>query len=360
MIGQWLKRGWMTGIGDGVLGDGTYDSSIDAIAALPYRYCHPSGASDIPIAIVMHGFGGDYGAISDSILASVAQYNLFAVAVGMRGRSGRTGPVDCSGREIHDIYDALVAIRTAHAAVVDPTDAAIIGYSGGGGNALAAACKFPDSWLAVVDNFGMSDYGRDGTDSWYYDGTGTGYQSTMALWIGGTPVAMPDAYYARDATAAILNYSGGKLFMFHDDADSSVDVKHSQRVAAILAGAGRTNYAYAETGAGDNPRWLHGYPEPGTELARSIDTWASHVRFRTTPAWTIPASGTITVIGYIVSKRFAIWLGTGVNEVATVAYDTATDSYTVTPLTGSMAVSITQGSKSGGATISGATTIVVA
>lgn len=365
-VSTWIKRGWLVGDAGGagsgapMYGAGSFDSSIDgAVTGLPYRYCYLDGVTDAPVAIIMHGFGGDYTAISNSILASIAQYNLFAVAVGMRGRSGRSGTPDCSGREIHDIYDALAAVRAAFPAIISATDAALVGYSGGGGNALAGACKFPDAWLAVVDNFGMSDYGRDATYGWYNQAGGAGYQGTMQAWIGGTPAAVPDAYYARDATVGSINYSAGKLFIYHDDADTAVDVNQSQRIDAVLSGAGRTNYAYAETGAGDMPRWFHGYPEFGTELAQSIPAWAAHVRDRTTPAWTIPTSGTITVIGYIVTKRFSIWLGTGVSEVASVVYDTAADSYTVTPLTGSVDVAITQGAKSASQTISGVTLITV-
>lgn len=358
-----VRRGIFGGGGGGVggvpvLASATYNSSIDAgVTAQPYRYCYLSASTDMPIAILMHGFNGDYTAISDAVLQNVASYGLFAVTVGMRGRSGRSGSQDASGREIHDIYDALTAIRTAHASRVNALDAAIVGYSGGGGNVLAACCKFPDTWLCGADHFGISDYGRDVSDGWYAQSVGD--QPTLRAWIGGSPVAVPDNYYARDATVAIQNYSGGHLYLYHDTGDTAVEVVHSQRIAAAMAAAGRTNYAYSETTPASSPRWVHGYPEAGTEIAQTIPTWAAHIAARTTPTWTIPTSGTITVIGYIVTKRFKIWLGTGQSEVATVAYNTAMDSYTVTPRTGSMTVTITQGAKTATQTISGVTTITV-
>lgn len=358
-----IRRGMFGGGGGGVggvpvLASATYNSSIDGgVTAQPYRYCYLSASTNMPIVILMHGFNGDYTAISDAVLQNVASYGLFAATVGMRGRSGRTGSQDASGREIHDIYDALTAIRTVHAARVNALDAAIVGYSGGGGNVLAALAKFPDTWLCGADHFGIADYGRDATDGWYVQSPGD--QPTLRTWIGGSPVAVPDNYYARDAVAAIANYSAGKLFLYHDSEDTAVPVVHSQRVAAAMAAAGRTNYTYSETTPASSPRWTHGYPEAGSEIARTIPTWAAHVAARTTPTWTIPASGTIAVIGYIVTKRFSLWLGTGQSEVATVAYNTATDQYTVTPLTGSVTVTITQGAKTATQTISGVTTITV-
>lgn len=71
------------------------------------------------------------------------------------------------------------------------------------------------------------------------------------------------------------------------------------------------------------------------------------------------ANGTAKVMGWMETKRFKIWLGNGTGHVADVVYNTATDSYTVTPLTGEMTVTITQGTKTVTQTISTETTLTV-
>jgi hypothetical protein len=211
----------------------------------------------------------------------------------------------------------------------------------------------------VVSHFGISDYGRNNPNGWWYQTAG-GYQPTLTAWIGGSPAAAPNKYYARDATAAILNYSGGYLYLYHDTEDASVPVVHSQRINTILTGAGRTNFAYSETTAASNPRWLHGYPSDATGIEQAIPTWMAHIKARTTISWSVGTTGTLTVLGYCITKRFSIWLNSGQDAAATVIYDTVAGTYQVTPLTtGDILVDITQGSKHAVQTISGVTTITV-
>jgi len=121
----------------------------------------------------MHGWSDDALVFGDDMLSRFADYGLFVAAIGLRGRNSADGARDASGREIYDIIDAITYIRTNYASIVDSEKVCIVGYSGGGGNALAAACKFPDMFNVVVDFFGMSDYGRDGTNGWYYNNSGT-------------------------------------------------------------------------------------------------------------------------------------------------------------------------------------------
>lgn len=331
---------------------------MTAISNLVYRYSYPRYATDLPVVLLMHGWSGDATSFGNAALRRIAGYGVFAAAVGLRGRNSADGSRDASAREIYDIYDALTTIRTNFASAVSADKAALVGYSGGGGNALAAACKFPDTWSVVASHFGMSDYGRDATDGWYYN-NGGGYGSEVVTAVGGTPVAVPDNYYARDATAAITNYSGGHLYLFHDAADTSVPIVHSRRIQTALAAAGYTNYTANFTTATDALRWYHGYPST-TDQPNLIQTerlWMPAVRAQ--PAWTIAAAGTVTVIGYLVTKRFSVWLGDGTAEAATVVYDTTADRYTVTPLTGSVSVSITQGAKTASQTISSETELTV-
>jgi dienelactone hydrolase len=136
------------------------------ITNLYAQWQYPDVGTDFPICVLMHGFGGSANDFDAATMKQIAQYGLFALTVGMRGRNGASGSQDASGLEIYDIYDALVYVRANFASKVSSSHAGIVGYSGGGGNALAAACKFPDTWTMVVSHFGMSDYGRANPDGW--------------------------------------------------------------------------------------------------------------------------------------------------------------------------------------------------
>lgn len=323
-----------------------------------YAKYHYTGTS-LPIVIVMHGWSQGAVDFADATLERMADYGAFVAAVGMRGRDGADGLADASAREIYDIYDAIAYIKTNYSDIVDPAHVCVCGYSGGGGNALAFACKFPDAAQYIVSHFGISDYGYDAVDGWYNTTGNATYQAQMETRIGGDPAAVPNAYRARNAVEAIANYTGGHLWLFHDQDDSVVPIVNSQNIATAMDAASLTNYTANYTSSADATRWLHNLPNAGQPIIQTEPIWLQAVADKTHAAWTVPTSGTVTVLGYIVTKRFTIWLGTGTDEVATVAYDTATGQYTVTPLTGSMDVSITQGALTASQTISSETTLTV-
>lgn len=330
------------------------------ITNLYCQYAYPDVGSSFPICILMHGFGDSATNFTAATMKRIAQYGLFVAAVGMRGRNGASGAQDASGREIYDIYDVIGYIRTNYASKIDPDHVGIVGYSGGGGNVLAALCKFPDTFTLGVTHFGMSDYGRNNPDGWYYNG---GNPTTLDTWIGGSPIVAPNNYFSRDATYAIgKNFSGGKLLIYHDVDDASVPVIHSERIEDTMVADNRTNYEISFTDSNDNPRWLHGYPNVGDTGEPCIQTeltWAVELATKQNALWSVPVAGTMFVIGYINTKRFEIRLGTLVDEVAIVDYDTTLDTYTVTPQTGTMDVTITQGIKTITQTINSPTVLIV-
>lgn len=339
-----------------------------AITDLYTLFAYPTNhGSALPILVVMHGMKGHAESFTWNHLKRLANYGLFVIAPGMRGRNDAGGTEDCSGREIHDIYDVLGYVRgtAPYNTYASPTHAAILGYSGGGGNALAAACKFPDAWTHIISYFGMSDYGDDGTYGWYNQDESADYRDEMVAWIGDTPANVPEAYAARNTLRAIANYSGGYVYMYHDEADNTVASNQSQRVADALAAAGLSNYTLSISTAEDSIRYQHGYPEDHANLIVPESVFCPAVASGS--PWTIAVSGAITVIGYIVTKRFSIWLGglteaaagAGLDEVATVVYDTSTGEYTVTPVTGNMDVFIKQGEQTASQSITEATLLTV-
>ena len=314
------------------------------------QYAHPSG-SNLPVVMLLPGISQQATDFEQVTLERIAAYGVFACSVSMRHRNYSGGTQDCSARETYDIYDILAYIRANFASVVDADYAAIAGYSGGGGNALNAACKFPDTWAVVVSCFGISDYGVDAIDGWYDNGALAGDQTLMDAWIGGNPAAVPDAYRARNAAEGIAsNYTAGHLYLFHDDQDARVPVVNSENVGAAMLAAGLANYTESYTTLIDNPRWLHNLPNGAQPIIQTEPVWAAAVAAKTHAVWTVPANTTHRVIGYIKTKRYECWLGTttkagaggGLDEVADVLYGVIPNEYTVTPLTGACDVYIEQ------------------
>ena len=322
-----------------------------------YAYIkYPMNQTNLPVVLIMHGWTGDVTSIKYLTSERIAKLGVFVLVCGMRGRNSATGANDASAREIHDLYDAVQYVKINYASIIDADKIAIVGYSGGGGNTLAAVSKFPDLFNVGVSFFGMSDYGKDATHGWYANNGGT-YTASIVTAVGDTPATVPNNYFARDATVAIQNFSGGYLYLYHDEADVTVPYVHSTRIKTALDNASLSNYSYNVSTALDALRWTHGYPEDNAALITTEATWIAKIKAQS--AWTIPTSGTVTVIGYIVTKRFTIWLNSGLDAAATVVYNTATDTYTVTPLTtGDVTVVITQGAKTATATISAETEMV--
>jgi pimeloyl-ACP methyl ester carboxylesterase len=318
-------------------GSRTYASSIDAgIADLKAEYAYDTGFSRRPILVLMHGYARGF----------------FVVVPGMRGRSSASGARDSSGREIQDVIDAVEDARAGFAAHVDPDRVAIAGYSGGGGNALAAIAKAPDYWTHVVSHFGPSDYGWR-TTGWYY--TDTGFQTDLTTDVGAAPGTQPGWWRSRnhaDALAYQLALAprgfGARLSLYHDADDASVDVAQSDRVRDVLEAAGLEELLdYHRSTSLDSVRYLHGYPADSAGVLAAEADWTA--RALNAQAWKVPERGEVLVAGYLVTKRFQIWLGLtsgGANpktdaaggkvHVARVRYDTLAGTFDLLPLTGAV------------------------
>lgn len=338
-----------------------YASSIDpSITNLYAKVAYDSTKTNLPIVILMHGYTQDASTMTPWIMNDMAKYGLFAVAVGMRGRNPQNQTLwDISARELHDIVDAVEYVKANYGDFVDPTNVNVSGYSGGGGNVFGLAAKFPDYFNVLVSHFGISDYGYDAVNSWY--ATNPERQASLAQFIGFTPTTNLGAYRSRaHHLGAGKNFAGGFLFMFHDDADTNVPSRQSVSVGDQMTANSRTNFDLNVSVPSDPIRWIHASPDPNQPVRFSRDIWGPDILAKTYPQWTIAASGTALICGYLKTKLFEIWLDGGKTEVADLTYDTVAGTYTVTPLTGATSVTVKQGVKTGSATgITVATTITV-
>lgn len=320
----------------------TYPSTINAITNLAIRKATRADriTTPLPLLICMHGWSQDTTYLPDVYLKIRAD-QFFVAVVGMRDNSGASGNKDVSGRELHDIYDAVQYCLANYGSYIDPTRIVIEGQSGGGGNTLGVCCKFPDLFNVAGTGSAISDYGFDDTNSWYIT-NGSFCAASLDGYIGTPRANKLKEYQSRDAVEAITNYQG-YIYMVHHDGDTTVNVVHSQRIVTALGV--QTNFTYTEIVGANHPS--------------NIDS-AFYTRALTEGEKTIPLSGTVRVIGYMITKRFKIWLDSGISSVADVTYDVSTDTYTVTPVTAAdIAVVITQGSKTASQTISGVTVMVV-
>ena len=109
----------------------TYSSSVDGTSPLYVDVAYDDTKSNLPVLVVMHGYGGDRTDVSRTI-QRLAQEGLFAVAPDMRGHGDSAGKRDSGGVEIMDIYDAIECIRRSFGNRIDPRNINIAGYSGGG------------------------------------------------------------------------------------------------------------------------------------------------------------------------------------------------------------------------------------
>ena len=316
-----------------------------ALTGLKLKIAYPKQGRNLPLLVLMHAWASL--TIDDLIIDRFVQLGFFVIAPGMRGRDGAQGTHDASGREIYDILDAIKYIQTNYADRINDK-VSICGWSGGGGNAMACACKLPDTFNCCISNFGMSDYGYDATYGWYAQNAN--YWSDLISYIGGDPTQVPNNYHSRDAIYGIINYTGGKMVLVGDTEDTTVPHNQSTRLKDAMVAAGMSNYTELYSTTSDSIRYLHTMTYDGIPERQAEATWMPLAK--NTAAWTISASGTINVMGFIHTKRFEIWLGTGLTAAASCAYDTVTGTYTFNALTtANTAVSITQGTKTASGTL---------
>jgi dienelactone hydrolase len=353
----------------------TYASSIDpAINNLAGMVIYDSSQTQrMPVVVFAHPYsdnGSDsanntlpvvWGTASN-MLTRFASNGWVVAAFGMRGR-GALGTNDDSGREVHDIYDGLRWVQTNAAvrtnlfytntfAQMQNNWSALVGFSGGGGNALNFGSKFPGAVNLIVDYFGISDYGYDATYGWHQQ---TGPHPSLEANIGGTPAGVPNAYRARYSldSIATTTISNSFLFAFHNQSDTTVRPSHTTNLWLAFSNSGNSRIWYSNSAT----LYVHQLPSSAPYLPDSFELWSNVVANSASASWHLSPTGNVRVIGYLVTELFSVWLGGGTNHVADLSWDTINGNFTVTPLTGSMSVGIVQSSFAATQTISSVTVI---
>lgn len=313
---------------------------LDLLAELNYD----DAQTNLPLAVVMHGYSPSSGNLRNvrANAQRLRDNGFFAISVAMRGRDGSDGVRDSGGLEIHDIYDAVEAVKAdpAFAGLIDPTNVHITGYSGGGGNTMSALTKFPDYFRVGASYFGMSDYGYNLTNGWYNKGAGS-RNSQLNTDIGnpntdGNPVL--DRYLARASNLASKNNPYSEIHLFVNSNESICPLWNdtSFRDNAIAAESFASEFdnitvhigglgGYEDfnnnssNDANELQSWPHGFPSANQQDAGEL-WYRDRLLAGSIPQPVLNDSDELYVAGFVKTSKFDCWLGDGQNAAASLTY----------------------------------------
>ncbi len=313
---------------------------MDLLAELNYD----DAQSNAPIMVVMHGYSpatGNFTQVRNNA-QRLRDDGFFVLSVAMRARDGSDGVRDSGGLEVHDIYDAVEAVKAdpQFAGLIDPTNVSITGYSGGGGNTMSALTKFPDYFRVGAAFFGMSDYGYDPVDGWYNNGaahrtpqldTDVGNPNT-----GGNPVL--DRYLARASNLASKNNPTSEIHLFvnHDETIcppiNSTSFRDNAVAAETFSGefnnitvhiGGLGQYEDFNQNSINDANELQDWPHttPNANAQDSGELWfRDRLVSGAIPQPHLNSSDDLFVAGYVVTQKFDCWVGDGQNAAANLSY----------------------------------------
>lgn len=290
-----------------------YASSIDGLAPLKADVCFEPGGGPKPLAAVLHGFHCMRWLVAEDCRA-LARRGMFCVAPDMRGHADSAGEHDCGGLQICDIVDALAQAARRWPDEIDKRRINALGYSGGGGNVQSLFTKFPDLLNAGASFFGISDYAL-----WHRTKGRVDCNETMEKALGGGPDVVPERYAARASLPAIENNPHTRLHLFWDAEETACPPILNERLLEAAERLGHTNVTAHISKPGDPHRWFHGYRFETPDLNAGDDFFVPD--FLTDfgrRAW--PESGELVVCGYVVTRRFSVWIGDGLAGTARVRY----------------------------------------
>lgn len=313
-----------------------YYSSVDGTKPLLMDVCFKPSRRKLPLIVVMHGYSGSRDAVRPDIVR-LAKKGLFAIAPDMRGRGGSAGRWDSGGLDVMDIHDAVQFCLKKFADRIDASDLNVIGYSGGGGNAISCFVRFPDLFRVAASFFGIPDYAE------FYRLKGrVDCNRVMVETLGGTPRQLPAACAARNATQAAGNNGQTRLHLFWDAAETACPGSMDEDFLRASRAAGHRNVIAHRSRKSDRVRWHHGYTTNFPELIEAEKILVPEILRRCVPEPKLPASGTLVVPGYVVTRHFELWVEpvgrptlAGPSGVAKVQYrlDGARAEFTVLSVT---------------------------
>jgi pimeloyl-ACP methyl ester carboxylesterase len=288
-------------------------SGLDLHADIAYD----DARTNLPLMVLLGSYMGDGEPLRPEWL-HMAEAGLFAIAPEMRGRGRSPGQRDSGGVEIMDIHDAVRAALRLRADRIDPNNLNVWGRSGGGGNVFSCLSRFPDLFRCAVVQYGISDYGYDRRLGWYYNGAVPRHRARMELDIG-LPQQASDRYMARSSLLGVRNNAVTCTHLFVDAEEKTCPVNMHTEYLARSSACGFTNVRLYVSGPGSPVRWTHDHHQYA--LADLESHYLADVLEGRLPVPELPRAGSMTVLGYLVTRDFGVWLGDGQNAVADLDYD---------------------------------------
>jgi pimeloyl-ACP methyl ester carboxylesterase len=304
-----------------------YASRIDGLGPLHADVVFRADGRPKPLTAVIHGFHCTRGHV-EADCAALAALGLFCVAPNMRGHGESAGLHDCGALQIADLVDALREAAAVFPAECDRTRINAVGYSGGGGNVFSLFTKFPELLQAGATFFGISDYAL-----WHETRGRPDCNATMERAIGGTPAEVPARYAARSALRAVGNNPHTRLHVFWDEAETACPPVLNERFIEAAQRLGHRNVVAHRSRAGDAARWHHGYRRSVADLYAADAIFTPDFLAPPRP-WRLPRRGELDVCGYVVTSRFAVWIGDGMAGHVRIGYDASGDTPRVEILDG--------------------------
>lgn len=293
-----------------------YPSTVTPGLMLAMRICKPERPSYI--LATTHGW---HMTIPPFEEFDNAFSDYLYVEVDMRGRSYSQGKPDCNGWELYDVIDAVEYVKKHYADyIIDPDVIYFDAGSGGGGNAMALAGKFPDYFAHISALCGISDYAL-----WYDGDSEVGeFRDELDIWVG--PRSNDEAYRSRSGLTFVRNLCS-PMCIVHGETDIRVPSEHSRRFIAAAKAAGHgDNIRYWQIpGVGTQAHWGNATQEQ----LDYIDTFCEEGRRENRKPVSIPRRGIMTVGGYLFTKHFSVVLQS-LDSVAQVEYDLDTGHLEVT------------------------------
>ena len=285
-----------------------YRSSVTPDIRLAMRVQKPACPS--PMLVRGHGWHMSMPAY-EPIPEAAGDY--LTVDVDMRGRAWSGGKPDCNDLELYDVIDAAETAAALYGAYLSKAGTVFFeGGSGGGGNALALAGKFPDYFSHITALYGISDYAL-----WYRNDAEGEFRDEMDVWIGVAPSENPSAYAARSGITTVHNLLA-PLFIAHGETDERVPVIHSRAYTEQCAAAGKGGLVvYRELpGVGNRSHTGNATEAQLRELRRDIES----ERQKAACPPVLPQCGTLLAAGYVRTRYFDVRLRRRDNVVL-VHYD---------------------------------------
>jgi pimeloyl-ACP methyl ester carboxylesterase len=249
----------------------------------------------------MHGYSGSRKDVTCDVV-ELAGKGVVAVAPDMRGRGGSAGKWDSGGLDVHDILDGVLKAVESYPEEIDARNLNIVGYSGGGGNAIACAVRFPDLFRTCISFFGISDY------AWWYRSRGRpDCNVLMEQTLGGSPDEVPEVYEARNAIIAAGN-ALARLHFFWDVEEKDCPAEMILNFIDVYKKSGRTEAFIHVSKPGDIKRWRHGYRSKNRDISFADDIFLKDILDSQRSRPELPHMGRLVVNGYLVTRHFSVWI----------------------------------------------------